>query len=567
MLKICHKGKTTGIMVKSMAYFFTVISLLFSTHQAFTQVDSQLYFKTLRSAEQQFNLKNRQFTYPVVISKDTVAKIYFYENGYLVLSEKQDFYPIKAYSNTSIFDTNSTEFQAFYSILTKDYELQIKYLRTHNQLKSKNLQAWQQWANNYKILQDSIGPLLKSEYGQVNCKDENGHYIYVTNYYTPNHYAVGCVALTFTTVMRYFNWPISGRSSHSYTDNHGNSTGTYTADFEHTIYQWQKIQDKYYGVPSTDESRQALGKVAFHAAISVDMDFESTGSTSNINRIPLAASKYFRYDIPIYRTASASDFWDLVDSSLVALSPVQFAVYTSSGAGHAVVCDGVQFTGDPNTQLYHLNMGWWGQSNGWYTIQSEFNAGGYSIISAAVMGMLPVPQIQNLIYDYQNNQIIVNWLYSNKVPDAKFELQIKQNDNGQWQTIATGLTTTTYTFPSDKNSTYYVRVKESHNTNWSEEEKISPLSEINKLKVAKVFPTLARDHIYVQYLNLRNAMFVLRDNQGNEVVRKKFGQSALIKEKVELPNLSTGYYFGQLITQDTTFGFKILILGSKPVNF
>ncbi len=550
-----------------MSYLFTIISLVINTHLSFSQVNSQLYIKTLKRAETQFNLKNRQFTYPVIVSSDTVAQIYFYVNGYLVLSNYQEFYPIKAYSNTSVLDTSSDEFKAFYSILTKDYQLQIQYLKNHNLLKTKNLQAWQHWANNYKIFQDSIGPLLKSEYGQVNCKDENGHYIYVTNYYTPNHYAVGCVALTLTTVMRYFNWPINGRSSHSYTDNRGNSTGTYTADFEHTTYEWPKIQDKYYGVPSTEDSRRALGKVAFHAAISVDMDFESTGSTSNINRIPLAVSKYFRYDIPVYRTSNSSDFWSLVDSSLVALSPVQFAVYTSSGAGHAVVCDGVKFTNDPNTQLYHLNMGWWGQSNGWYTIQSEFNAGGYSIISAAVMGLLPIPQLQDLVYDYENNQIIVNWLYSSKVPNARFELQIKQNDNGQWQTVASDLTATTYKFPADKNSTYYVRVKESHNNNWSEVEKISPISEINKLKIAKVFPTLARDHLYVQYLNLRNAKFILRDSQGHQVLSKKFGQSALIKEKIELPELNTGYYFGQLITQDTTLGFKILILGSKPVNF
>lgn len=534
---------------------------------SFAQAFQSLKKAVLSRASTQFNLKHLTTTYPLILDEDTVSDIYIYQNGFLVLSNKSIFYPIKAYSNTSTLDTSSYEFKAFVSILVYDYANQKLFLRKSGELQNKNYLAWQKWAQSKSVLKNSIGPLLKSEFGQVNCKDQNGNSIYVTNYYTPHHYAVGCVALVLTTIMRYYNWPINGTGYYSYTDNYGNCTGSYSADFKHTTYQWDKIQDKYYKVPSSDDSRQALGRVAFDAAVSLDMDFEANGSTSNVNRIPGAVSKYFRYDYPIYRKSSDSNFWYLIDSSLQANSPVGFAVYTSSGAGHAIVCDGVQFTSDPNTQLYHLNMGWWGVSNAWYTIQSEFNAGGYSVVSAAVMGLLPVPQLQTPEFDYENQKLIVRWYYPDKIPNASFQIQVKQNDDGQWQTIANNLRDKEFSFPVDMNSKYYIRVKEIRNKKWSEEEDINLAYEISKLKKAKVYPTYAHNYLYVEYLDLKKSQFFLFDEKGNLVLTRRFGNNALMKEKISLPVLDTGIYFGKLITPEASFSFKIFILDTNPVSF
>ena len=158
-------------------------------------------------------------------------------------------------------------------------------------------------------------------------------------------------------------------------------------------------------------------------------------------------------------------------------------------------------------------------------------------------------------------------MYPNKVPNSTFQVQIKQNSNGQWQTVATDITSHQFIYTADPNVTYYVRVKETRNKEWSEEESIEPNAELNKLKKAKVYPTLAYDHLYVQYLHLNGSIFSLYDYRGNLVMKKNFSGAGLVKSKVELPNLSCGLYFGQLQTQDTTFGFKIFILGKKPVSF
>jgi len=295
-------------------------------------------------------------------------------------------------------------------IFTKRLLLQKKLNEQNFDNILQNQKKWQLWLDDAKLspTADTIGPLLASVYGQVNCKDTNNVLINVTNYYTPNNYAVGCVALTFTETMRYYNWPIHGQNSHSYTDNYGDFTGSYSADYQNTTYLWDRIQDEYFGVSSTEESRQALGRLAFDAAVAVDMDFEYNGSTSNINRIPYAASHFFRYDMPIYAETSDPAFWSLLDNSLKNKNPVQLAVYTSSGSGHAIVCDGLIEATSAEDNFYHLNMGWWGASNAWYHIQGDFNAGGYSVIDAAVFQMLPVPELKDIDYDVNYNQATVS---------------------------------------------------------------------------------------------------------------------------------------------------------------
>ncbi len=501
---------------------------------------------------------------PLVLDDhDTVAFIFTYKNGYLVLSDRQDLYPLTAYSAEGSLDTADQSFNLFVSLLRTGYIKQRQLVNADTAYALRNRKAWDLWLQGKIETKQSIGPLLKSEYGQVNCKDENGNYIYVTNYYTPNHYAVGCVALVLATTMRYYQWPQHGKGSFTYTDNYGSSRGTYSANFENTTYQWSLIQDKYYKVHSTDESRRALGRVAFDAAVALEMDFESTGSTSNINRIPAVASKYFRYERPEYLTSTDPDFWTKVDSSLLALSPVQFAVYTESGMGHAIVCDGVQQTSDPSTALYHLNMGWWGVSNGWYTIQSGFNAGGYSIISAAVMGMLPIPEIAAQTFNIADNTITVRWIYSPVVTDASFEVQIRKGDSGEWETIASNIKETEYTFPADTSYKYYIRVKESRNITWSDDVMVDPQYYLSVLSKARIYPSYIYDHFYVQYANLDGTTLMMYDQGGTLIFSKKLAGE--VKQRIDLPDFTPGLYFVKLVSPDNLFGFKIIIMGHNPL--
>ncbi len=528
--------------------FFTVNIILnlsvFS--QKLTQTEKIKFEKKI---EQQFQFHNLLWTESIIIENDTVANIKNYQNGFAIISYDKQFYPLKAFSDKSI-SKDSKYYQDWIGFLQYDYFLTKKYNKVNPENTANNRKIWQIWLSNNKLpAADTIGPLLASEYGQVNCRDTNNNLINVTNYYTPNHYAVGCVALTFAEIMRYYNWPIHGQNTHSYTDNYGDFTGNYSADFQNTTYLWDNIQDKYYGVTSTDESRQALGKISFDAAVSVDMDFENDGSTSDINRIPYAASHFFRYDMPLYAPSSDPAFWTLLDQSIQNLNPVALAVYTSSGAGHAIVCDGLIEATNPDDNYYHLNMGWWGNSNGWYHIQSDFNAGGYSIVDGAVFEMIPIPELKDVAYDIETNTATISWYYSDRIKNPVFELQQKTS-NSDWQTIEDNYIETSYTFTPNTDETYKFRIKESKNTNWSEEVYFDPQNELSQYDEISFFPTLADKQIFVQYKNLTNTQIDIYATNMHCVYSENLGDFQGIKKTIDISNLPRGVYIIRIITEE-----------------
>ncbi|RLD53020.1 MAG: hypothetical protein DRJ05_16905, partial [Bacteroidetes bacterium] len=232
------------------------------------------------------------------------------------------------------------------------------------------------------------GPWLNTLWGQVNCHDNNGNLINVTNLYTPNNYAPGCVAISMATMLHYYKWPIWGEGNHAYTDNSGSSTGYYTANFGGTYYDWENMRNKYRNQSSTMVEREAAGELAFQCAVALEMDFEYNGSTSNVNWIPGCGDDYFRFH-SFYKQESSSIFWGRLDKNMMEANPVILSISGSGNIGHSVVCDGLNIDGDD--YFYHLNMGWWGVGNGWFTIRDDFNAGGYTTINGGVLDFIPIP--------------------------------------------------------------------------------------------------------------------------------------------------------------------------------
>ncbi len=482
-------------------------------------------------------------------TKDLLFCVFNYENAFIVISADKRNIPVKAFSFKH--PLNTTTRNRLIDILKDDYDNFAEYLNLNPEAGIRNLQKWE---NPFpeKNTDDAIyGPFLSSLYGQVNCHDNNGNLVNVTNYYTPNHYAVGCVALAFTEVMRYFGWPRKGVGSFSYTDSYGNSTGTYDANFEDGYYNWGLMQDRYDGVASTDQSRSELGKLAFHAAVSVSMDFENGGSTSNINRVPSAASKYFRYTAD-YKEKSASDFWQVLDTCLHHNSPAQFAIYTSSGAGHAVVGDGIQYVG--TEKYYHLNMGWWGDDNGWYQIHQTFNAGGYTNVTAAVLNMIPVPELdENPDFNFENKTITLKWYYSDKVSVQNYELQVKKGVD-EWETLTDTLTVKTYTFSADGESDYSFRIRakmsnEWNTSGWSNEVKTVPSDfRVSGEEELTLYPTFVFDKLNVSYKNLSGSVIKIFDLSGH--LTEENADINNNEYSIDVSGLNSGFYILQILNDN-----------------
>jgi len=489
---------------------------------------------------------------------DVLFYIINYENAFVIISASKKYTPIKAFSFKNKFSVKkNVQGISMLDILISDYEKFNLFLNENKQLVKVNNNKWQKLISTKivkNINDEVVGPLLPSIYGQT-WYYENGTKIYTTQYFSPNHYPVGCVALTFTELLQYYEWPRKGLESYSYKDNYGTSKGTYSANFEEKYYNWSLILNEYKNEETADNQRKELGRLAFHAAVSVDMDFESSGSTSNINRIPNAAKNYFRY-ISDYKTKSESDFWQVLDENLQNGIPAQFAIYTSDGGGHAVVGDGIKYVGEE--KYYHLNMGWWGSSNGWYQIHQSFNAGGYTNITAAVLNMIPIPELDKKPkIDYKNKTATIKWYYTEKISAQNFELQIKRGV-ADWETLTDTFTTSfSYTYKpesDDKDYTFRIRARV-HNrwydNSWSNSIKIKQNDFLPKgEEELTLFPSFVLNNkLKVSYDSLEGSIIRIFDLKGNLLFQTN-EQVYAEEYDIDVSNLEAGLYILQVITGD-----------------
>lgn len=470
--------------------------------------------------------------------------------GFVVISAYHQDQPILAYSLQNDFAKPGSENEAIAFRL-------IQSIASNNQIKQKESQRALQHADQFEI-----GPFVQSLWGQVNCHDNNGNLVNVSNYYTPNNYAPGCVAISMTTLMHHYEWPINGTGSHTYTDNWGNSTGTYSADFEETEYSWVNMLDRYRNKPSTDWEREAEGLLVYQSAVALEMDFEYNGSTSNINRIPAAGKNYFRYS-SMKRQFGSPIFWQLLDSNIIHEIPVVLAISASNGAGHSIVCDGLRIEED-STFYYHLNMGWWGTSNGWYRIREGFTAGGYDDITDGIFYFLPIPALKAPVLSEGSNTVLLKWQYpENLVADA-FEIQ--QNiDNGSWTTISNDIHDNILEVGVDMGHSYSFRVRTKvkgrwSNDSWSNEEQMGyvGIDDAIELNQVKIGPNPVNNKLFIQIPNtVQNPLNVKVMNiNGTLIHQAVYNGKATIE--LNAHDWKPGIYLLNISNDQQTRTFKIL---------
>jgi hypothetical protein len=183
-----------------------------------------------------------------------------------------------------------------------------------------------------------------------------------------NHRAwTGCVATAMGQVMKYWNYPSTGRSSLSY---QAPTYGTLSADFGNTAYNWA-------GMPSSlSSSTAAVATLLSHTGISVEMSYSDAcdgssleGSAAYSSNVPRALSNYFRYSRAAAYAAKA-DFPDdaswvsNLKAELDAGRPIYYEGFGTAG-GHAFIIDGYQ-----PADYFHINWGWSCAYNGYFYLTS-----------------------------------------------------------------------------------------------------------------------------------------------------------------------------------------------------
>ena len=227
-----------------------------------------------------------------------------------------------------------------------------------------------------------IVPMVKSKWSQTTA-GSNACY----NYYTPpdspgtaSNYPCGCVATAMAQIMRYFQWPLVGVGTASFSitvDGVSQNKTLRGGDGLGGVYNWTSMV--LAPNSSTGESqRQAIGALTYDAGVAVHMAYAASSSGASVRDSRRAMVDTFRYSNAIwgrsYTTIPAENLLPMLNPNLDAAQPVLLGIYDSEG-GHAVVADGYGYN---NSTLYHhLNLGWAGTADAWYNLPT-IDAGGYS---------------------------------------------------------------------------------------------------------------------------------------------------------------------------------------------
>ena len=186
----------------------------------------------------------------------------------------------------------------------------------------------------------------------------------------------GCVATAAVQIMRYWKWPATGEGRMSYDwKSAAGGFGHEEVDFSTATYDWDNTLPNYEkeGVVATQAQKQAVALVNYHTGVATQMGYggvESGGSGSFTWRMGEAMNEHFRYTRGTYHLNDWGDTINgnanlaaMYDVDLEAGRPILMGGGGEGFGGHDFVCDGRDGNG-----FYHINWGWGGGSNGYYSL-------------------------------------------------------------------------------------------------------------------------------------------------------------------------------------------------------
>ena len=216
---------------------------------------------------------------------------------------------------------------------------------------------------------DAVQPLLKSKWGQD------------YPYSKQTRYMTGCVATAVAQVMYYHKWPAQGKGQESYTVKFDNTVRS--ADFTKSHYDWDNMLLDYNRRNITTKQEDAVALLMNDVGIATNMQYTDRASGTQSYMAERALRNYFDYDAAMVTRSyeGVDNFIEIVKEELRNGFPLYISGDSKTGGGHAWVCDGFD-----EEDRFHMNFGWNGQANGYYSLAtlnvtstgSEFNGAQHS---------------------------------------------------------------------------------------------------------------------------------------------------------------------------------------------
>jgi hypothetical protein len=303
---------------------------------------------------------------PSAATTDSTAYYYVYNvgnnQGFVIVSGDDAARSILGYALQGSFAVNNipANVQGWLDM----YKAQIQYAMKATSFTLLDSTAVLKSSNTSPQLTDSVQPLL----GNIIWDQDKPYNLFCPyNTTAKANTETGCVATAMAQIMKYYQWPVTGIGSQSYTDS---PYGTLSVDFSKVTYDWGNMQNGY-GVTTTGKQDTAVSTLMYDCGVAVKMQYNITangGSSASTSDAGIALINNFGYDSGVQsydRSLFTESQWEnLIQNELKAARPVLYAGNTNVD-GHAFVCDGFD-----SNDLYHINWGWSGLFNGYFQLSA-----------------------------------------------------------------------------------------------------------------------------------------------------------------------------------------------------
>jgi len=394
--------------------FLLILQLFFNYTGAFAEDVDILTAKNVAINLYNERVDNAVFNIGIssVIEEKENGETVFYvlkytKKGFAIIAANDIFQPVLGYSFESDYDENDHS-PAFDFFIIKRFKKQIyaaKQAKISPDTKTTN--EWNKYSINPTSFQPesvkSFVPLLSTIWGQglyfntqcpVDLAGPDGHAL------------VGCVATAMAQVLNYWQHPWHGTGSHSYTPDKHPEYGVQSANFADAIYNFDNMPDE--ATNYCDD----LAELMYHCAVSVDMDFgpDASGASGwGNNDISNAFKDYFYINDNVNdlnRSSFPGTWIDKMKENLDQNRPIIYGARDNQNdAGHAWVLDAYT-TGD----MFHCNWGWYGNNNGWFSID-DFSVAGYTFddLEHACVRIYPHSSHVNGTWDLAGSPYYLNY--------------------------------------------------------------------------------------------------------------------------------------------------------------
>ena len=315
------------------------------------------------------------------------------DGGWVIIASDDRITPVLAYSTSGSFDPDA-DMPDNLSSWIDDVTQSINVIRSSDEVASAQVSA--AWSALRGV---GDNPESTKKEIETACWDQTAPYnslcpkVKINGVETCT--AAGCVATAMAIAMRHNNWPEKGKGI----------IGGYSAisrlfyvkedTIEGRVYDWDKMPLTHAGKGGwTSEQKQEVAQLIRDCGVMVKMDYTEYESGAKMYEIPVAMNEHMSYSDKILQINRASypvDEWFSIMKNEIDANRVVIYSAVSSAGGHAMVCDGY----DTDGCKLHINWGWGGQANGFYTLDlSGVNTNVYRNLSfgrnhIAIIGIAP----------------------------------------------------------------------------------------------------------------------------------------------------------------------------------